>query len=161
MYIFNEYSQVTSVESIHVPTLAEYFWVLDLSIFDYTLTQLAMLEELECPTLDISIENFTFPLPAHWYILIADPETSQLDAIKVHDITVGTFHVVCNNMKTNKVKLRNAKAIDYSPSYANVYPSIQSNQMICHAIGPNTCIHVSSYDTYGKYINGLLVGDLI
>ncbi len=161
MLVFDENSQPLIIENIYTPTLTSHIWLLDLSIMDFTLAPLGILEEITCPSVTISVCGFTFVLPAYWYILVYDEETTQVDTIRVEDLSGKEF--VALGYGPNKTKAFPAKitVVDYNLQYKNAGPSLNKHQMLCHPIGPNTWINISPTDVYNKYLKDVIIGDII
>lgn len=161
MIILDENSKATILESIHVPTAAEYFWVLDLQQLDYTLTPLEVLEELWCPSIAVEIEGFQFSLPASWNVLVLDQETSQLDIVAIKDLAGKPFEAMVFDYERNKARGSVIKVVDYTSESHNVNPALNRHHMLCHPVGPNTWVTIAPNDSYNKYLKELVVGDII
>ena len=161
MLIFNNESTAVVLDSIFDPVEADFFWVLDLKMLDFTLAPLLVLEEISCPTIVVRINDFTFPLPATWNILVFDPDTHQLDVVEIKDLAGKEFVALSYgpNMKTHQGAT--ITVVDYIPNCVNVGPSLAKYQMLCHPISPDSWINVSPSDVYTKYLKELAVGDII
>lgn len=161
MLILNENNKPLILDSIHTPTLTEYMYVLDLEMMDFTLTPLTVLEEIIAPTIELTVHNFTFTLPANWNVLVVDDETLQLDVVEVSELSGRDFHAFVYGPDKPRHEQVPLQVTDYSPHFTNVGPSLTKNQMLCHPIAPNAWINVSPSDTYNKYLKGCVVGNII
>lgn len=161
MLVFDEHSNPLIIDSIYNPTPAKYIWCLDLSIMDFTLAPLKVLEEITCPSVTVSVCGFTFILPAHWYVLVYDEETTQVDTISVADISGKEFVALGYGPHKTKAFPAKISVVDYTVQYKNVGPSLNKHQMLCHPIGPNTWINISPTDVYNKYLKDVIIGDII
>lgn len=161
MLIFDKDNEAVILESIYAPTLADHFWVLDLNMLDFTLSPLLVLEEIVGPSIQILINGFQFILPANWNILVCDPESMQLDVIEVAEVAGKEFSAMLYGPNHSMVQTATIAATDYFPSYANIGPSLNKHQMLCHPVAPETWICISPSDTYNKYLKDLVSGDLI
>ena len=161
MLIFNNEATAVLLDSIFDPVEADYFWVLDLKMMDFTLAPLMVLEEISCPTIMVRIDDYTFALPATWNILVFDPETHQLDVVEVKDLAGKEFVALKYgpNMKTHQGSV--ISVVDYLPNHVNIGPSLAKYQMLCHPISPDSWVNVSPSDVYTKYLKELAVGDII
>jgi hypothetical protein len=161
MMIFDENSTPTILDSITTPTIAEMFWVLDMTMDDFTLTNLFVLEEIVSPTIELQVDGFHFALPASWSILVCDEETMQLDVVDIASVAGKEFKAMVYGPNYNMVEAVSVSATNYHPNYANVAPSMSKNQMLCHPISPEAWINVSPSDAYNKYLKGKVAGDFV
>ena len=161
MLIFDNESQAVILDSIHTPVAAEYFWVLDLKMQDFTLAPLLVLEEITGPAITINLDGFAFTLPALWNLLVFDPETHQLDVVTVEDLPGKEFVALKYGPDKKVHEGAVVTAVDYSPSEVCVAPSLAKHQMMCHPVAPDAWINVSPSDVYTKYLREFAVGDII
>lgn len=161
MLIFDERNRPTILESIHGPTIAEHMWVLDLTMMDFTLAPLVMLEETICPAVQVRVSGFEFILPANWNILVFDTETTQLDVIELSEAAGREFTALVYGPSMGRPSPSTISITNYYNEYANVGPSLNKHQMLCHPIGPDEWVSVSPSDSYNKYLKDNIVGDLI
>lgn len=161
MLIFDNQSKPIILDSIHTPTLTDYFWVLDLSMMDFTLAPLISLEEVVCPTLVLRIRGFDFALPANWNILVYDSETSQLDVVELSEACGREFTALCYGPQKTRHTPAIVSVANYYVEHKNVGPLLNKQQMLCHPIGPDEWINVAPSDAYNKYLKDRAVGDLI
>lgn len=161
MIILDNNNSAVILDSIHVPVLAEYFWVLDLNMYDYTLAPLLILEEVITPSIELQIGNFRFSLPANWNMLVADDDTSQLDVVEIAELAGREFKALVYGPNMSMATLETVVVTDYHPHFKNVGPSLNKHQMLCHPISPYGWISVAPTDSYNKYLKELTIGDLI
>jgi hypothetical protein len=161
MLILDEQEKPIILDDIHTPTVTDHFWVLDLSIPDYTLTPLLYLEETTAPAVQLEVHGFRFFLPTSWYVLIYDQETSYLDTVEVADIAGKDFNAMVYGLNESMVRPGHMSVVDYTPQHVSVSPSLNKHQLLCHPISPTTWINVSPSDSYNKYLKDIIVGDLI
>lgn len=161
MLIFDNNNDVIIFDNIYAPTIAECFWVLDLSIMDFTLAPLLVLEEVVCPTIQVVIGGFAFNLPATWNMLVADEETMQLDVVEVSDLAGKNFSALIHGPDISTFETAPITVSDYFPNRKNVGPSIGKHQMLCHPISQTSWVTVSPSDIYNKYLKDKTVGDII
>lgn len=161
MLIFDSDAKPIILDSIFVPTLTEYFWVLDLSIMDFTLAPLTTLEQVVCPSLQIQIMGFEFIVPANWNILVYDRETCQLDTVELAEAAGREFTSLVYGPTQSRIAPGIITVTNYHMEYCNVGPTLNKHQMLCHPIGPDIWVNVAPSDTYNKYLKDQSVGDII
>jgi hypothetical protein len=161
MLIFDDSSKPIILDSIFIPTLTEYFWVLDLSIMDYTLAPLTTLEQIVCPSLQIQVLGFDFIVPANWNILVYDRDTSQLDTVEIAETAGREFTSLVYGPKRPRVTPGYITATNYFVEHVNVGPTLNKHQMLCHPIGPDIWVSIAPSDIYNKYLKDRSIGDLM
>ena len=161
MLIFDDHSEAIILDSIYTPTLTEYFWVLDLTMLDFTLSPLLVLEEIVCPSVTLSILGFDFPVPANWNILVYSEDSSQIDIVTTGDIAGREFTALVGGPDIHAATPGLITVVDYTPEYQHVAPSLNKHQMLCHPIGPAEWVNIAPADTYNKYLKELAVGDIL
>ena len=161
MLIYDEKSRAIIIDDITTPILSEYYWVLDLSIRDYTLAPLQMLEEIVAPTLTVKIRGFEFNLPANWCMLVYAQDTSQLDIIEIGELAGKDFTALVYGPNMATVAPGHVRVVDYDSEGYNYAPSLGKNQMLCHPIGPEEWVNVAQSDVYNKYLRDCTIGDII
>jgi len=159
MLIFDN-DKAVILDSVHTPTTTEYFWVLDLSIMDFTLTPLLVLEEIVSPAIELTVDGFPFILPAGWNMLVTDEDTMQLDVVEVSELAGKEFKTLVYGPNALMPNLATVMVTNYFPSYKNVGPSLNKHQMLCHPISATTWINVAPSDSYNKYLKGCTAGDI-
>jgi len=161
MLVFDNNNDALILDSIHTPTIADHIWVLDLSMLDFTLAPLAVLEEIVSPSIQLMINGFQFVLPANWNILVCDEESMQLDVVEIAEVAGKEFRAMLYGPDHGMVETAIISATDYYPTHVSVGPSLNKHQMLCHPVAPLTWVNVAPSDTYNKYLKNLVAGDLI
>lgn len=162
MRIVNEEYKTYNIESIDEAIPIDYFWVLDLSVYDWMLTKLVMLEEFFAPMLKLSINGKIIEVPAEWQILIYSPETSNVDMVQASDLAKGDFSLFVYEHSTSKVLSLPCRIVGYSASEPFRTPTFNKNNMVCYPIGNNHWIMIAPTDTYNKYLkNAVTIGNFI
>jgi hypothetical protein len=160
MIIYNEHTAPVIVDSIHTPLYSSHMWVLDLEMYDFTLAPITMIEEIISPSITLDVLGFPFILPANWFVVVYDPETMQLDVVKIADLTGQVHSLLGGGPQQTRASPVYATPIDYHPQYKHVGPSLNKHQMLCHPVAPGYWINISPVDTYTKYMKTTIVGDL-
>lgn len=161
MLIFDDFNHPIILDNIHGPTVTEFMWVLDLSIMDFTLAPLLMLEEVVCPSIQLCINGFEFILPADWNILVYDRETSQIDVVELSETAGREFNAFVYGPQKYHPSPADIIVTNYFAEHKNVGPSLTKHQMLMHPIGPDTSVQVGPSDVFNKYLKDLSIGDLI
>ena len=160
MIIFDENMEPVIFDNVLTPTHVDYFYTLNLDIIDFTLTTLLALEEIVSPAFEVKINDFKFHLPTSYHILVYSDETSQVDTVKIHELTNTDFSVFGYDNVLDKVKPVHMQIIDYLPEFKFTSPLLYKNQMLCHPISPSCWINITPFDQY-KMIAGKVIGDFM
>lgn len=161
MLIFDDNNKPIILESIHGPTVTEHMWVLDLTIMDFTLAPLSMLEEVVCPSIQLCVDGYEFVLPANWNILVYDRDTTQLDVVEISETAGREFTALVYGPNKSRPEPATIIVSNYFIEYKNVGPSLNKHQMLCHPINNDRWVSVSPSDGFNKYLKDAFVGDLL
>ncbi len=161
MLIFDENSLPIVIDNLYDPILTKYFWVLDLTIMDFTLTPLVMLEESVCSSIQLTINGFSFILPASWNILVYDQDTSQLDIIELAEATGREFTALVYGPNNITYASGIISITNYFVEHKNIGPSLNKPQLLCHPINAEQWICVSPTNSFNKYLKDTIIGDLL
>lgn len=160
MLIFDDEAKPLFVDSIHVPTITENFWVLDLDMMDYTLAPLIAFQEIVSTTIIVDILGFQFPLPSFWVMLVFDTETSQVDVVKIKRLAGKQFTAFVYGPQISTAHAGTISVVDLC-GYRHVTPLLNKQQMLCHPINPHMWVNIAPSDNYNKYLKDKTIGDLI
>lgn len=161
MLIFDENNIPILIESVSAPSLIDNFWVLDLNMMDFTLTPLLVFEEIICRTVEVTIDGFSFNMPAKWNILIVDPSTMQLDVTEARKAAGTDFSAFVYGPDEPMVHPQHIAITNFYNQNLNVGPALNKHQMLCHPISPKTWVCISPSDPYNKYLKRLVAGNII
>lgn len=161
MLIFDNNNEAIVLESIYTPTDTEHIWVLDLTMMDFTLAPLLVLEEVVSPSIELLIAGFSFILPTNWNILVVDVETMQIDVVEVSELAGKEFVALVYGPDQKRIETEVITVTNYHPNFINVGPSLNKHQMLCHPISPTSWINVAPSDSYNKYLKNKIAGDII
>lgn len=143
-----------------LPITSKYFWGLNLDILEFKLEPLYYSQSTICKSMLLDINGYKCILPSHWFVLVYDEDTTQLDVVEIEDLSTSTFTVFSYGYNESRVAPIDIKTIDYRHNYKNISPLINKNQMLCHLIDKYTWIVISPFDS-NKYIKDKLIGDII
>lgn len=161
MLFFDENTRAVILEDVDTPILSDFMWVLDLNLKDFKLTPILVFEEIVCPTIEVEVEGFKFPLPANWHILVFDEETFQVDTIPISKLADGGFVALVYGPHMPNILPGRIVVVDYFNNFRNVGPSLNKFHLLCHPISPETWVCISPSDVYNKYLKDCLIGDLL
>ena len=136
-------------------------WVLDLCAMDFMLAPIQILEEITSSSVALNVRGFTFVLPSHWFMLIYDRETMQLDVVKTSDLAGSEFNALVYGPAKSKPESAVVRVVDYLPQYSNIGPMLNKHQMLCHPIDPTCWVTIAPSDVFNKSLKNAVVGDII
>lgn len=161
MLVCDDHNNTILIDSIHDPIVTSHIWALDLVNMDFTLAPLDVLEEIVCTSIELSIEGFRFTVPSHWYILMYDRETTQLDSICVGEAAGREFTAFVYGPTRTVPDAGYVSVTDYFASHVNTVPALPKTHMVCHPISPDSFVCLSPSDIFNKYLKGKDVSDII
>jgi hypothetical protein len=163
MLIFDENYRPAVLDDIDNTVMADYFWVLDLNMMDFTPVPLQVIEEISCKSLEIRVgDNAGIIVPADWNILIVSDETSCLDVAEIgREIPGANFYAFTYGQRMKTFVPQPVLVSNYFEDFKNITPALQKHQMLCHPISEHAWINISPFDTYTKYFKNSFAGDLI
>lgn len=161
MILHDENGIPFNITSIKQQIHSNHVWCLDLSVLDYTLKPITILEENTCNTIVLSINNNIVKMPAFWYILVCDPETTQIDCVQASTLSNNTFYALVYGSQMSQTELKPIKVVDWIPADVNVYPTITRNLMLCHDVGDDKWVSISFSDTYSRFLKNKFSIDLV
>lgn len=140
---------------------SKHIWCLDLKMLDYTVKPIKVLEENICNSVILKINNRQLCVPAYWYMLVCDPDSTQLDAVSVSALSNSEFHALVYGHRLDRPEFLPVKVIDWVYDEPNVYPIHNRNYMLCHDIGDGRWVSLSFSDSYNRFLNNKTANDLI
>ncbi len=164
MLIFDENYKPVVLDDINNAVMSDYFWVLDLSLMDFIITPLLILEEISSKSLEITVGSSGSPIivPADWYVLIVADETSNLDLAELgKDIPGMDFSAFTYGLRMRTFEPKRITVTNYYQNFKNITPALSKNQMLCHPISDEAWINITTFDVYNKHFKSILAGDLI
>lgn len=161
MLIFDDEAQPIIIDSIYSPVKTDHMWVLDLTMMDFTLSPLLVLEEAICPSVQVQLKGFEFILPAYWNILVYDRETQQLDVVEISEAAGREFTAFIYGPHKHQVSSAPIYVTNYFLDRKNTYPTLNKHQMLCHPINANEWVLVGPSDGFNKYLKDKNVEDLV
>ena len=169
MLLMPEWNKPLIVDSLTAPMVAKYFWTFSGPMLDFTLSPINYLEETIGPSIELTINEFTFKVPSSWYILISDPETYQLDTVPISSCVSSNCHAVCMSPDDSKHRIMPINFSDFEPNSSLISPMVQKGMMMQHPVGImaefhtkkeiNLTVAIGPHDLY-KFIENGTIGDI-
>lgn len=161
MQILNEHNEIEVLTDLMCDVKGESFWVLDLSIHDFTLWPLTMLEEQTTSAYVLLVGGERVVIPCNWKVMIYDGETSDVDVIDVVDLAGRDFTAFGYGPLRAIPKPLTLKVIDLIHDITFVVPSKHKQHMWCLPVDATTWIVCCDSDVHVKLLKDATVGDLI
>jgi hypothetical protein len=161
MILHDEYGKPMVLNNLTDSLRSNLIWCLDLKAQDYRLHNVKVVEECHCNTVSLKINGRLLNLPVYWYILVGDPETTQLDAVQASVLSNSTFYAVVYGATSPAPEFLPINVVDWESSEPHVYPTHTRGIMLCHDVGDSKWISCSFSDTFPRFLKNKTVGDLI
>lgn len=167
MLIMPDWNKPLIIDSLTAPMVASHFWTFSGIMNDYCLSPITYLEESSGQVIRINVNGIEFNIPTSWSILVADPDTYQLDTVPVGSCSSTIYHAVSMSPDDSRYRLLPISVIDFFEKEECIHPMIQKGHGMQHPVGltylhekqVGLTITIGPYDLY-KYIEGLAVGDI-
>lgn len=161
MILQDEHGKPLVINEMTNSLKSNYIWCLDLKDADFRLHTIKVLEECECVSLVIKVNDRLVCLPTHWHILVCDPETTQLDAVQVGDLANANFYAMLCGTDIVTPIFAPITVIDYLPAEKHVYPTHTRSIMLCHDVGNGLWMNCSYADAYNRFLKNKTANDLV
>lgn len=161
MILHDEYGKPLVINSLLDKLRTNYAWCLDLKAQDFRLHTIKVLEECKCSTVSLKINGRLLNIPAYWFILVGDPETTQIDAVQASVLANSTFYALVYGSKLASPEYVPITVVDWVVEEPHIYPTHTRGIMICHDVGDGKWVSCSFSDTYTRFLKNKTVGDLI
>lgn len=162
MKIFDENSNIQNIDTVNNGALDyEYFWTLNLEEQDYMLAPLLVFEEWTVSTFTLSVNDYIVKIPTNWHVLIQSNDTSQLDIIESIELMGRLFKATISGPAMTTVTPGDLIVKNYCNEEKFYSPLLHKNQMVCLPINEKQWINISPVNSYNKYLNNKVIGDLI
>ncbi len=159
MQFLTEYNAPYLVTSVTGPVVPKYNWIFSGPDQDFKLEKFSYLEETTGPAIEVMINQFVFLIPASWYIMICDEETSIVDTVPIANCSTSNFDVLLMCPTSSTPVKAPIRILDIHLNQSLTHISISKGTMLCHPIGPISDIRpmdiyscmIGPYDIY-KFI---------
>jgi len=167
MLICPDWNKPLIIDSLDTPMVATHFWTFSGPMLDYCLSPITYLEESTGPSIKVKINDFTFIIPTSWFVLVADPDTYQLDMIPIGSCSSALYHAVAMSPDDSRWRLAPITVLELIPKTSCVHPMLQKGYAMQHPTGLtfihekqiNLTVTIGPFELY-KFIEGRAVGDL-
>lgn len=167
MLVLPSYDVPLLVESVNDPLTVDRHWVFSAKAMDFFLSHIIYVEEYIGPVMLLEIKNFVFSVPANWYIMICDRDTTFVDVVPVSGILGKEFDAFIFTNTDAKPRYLTVKVNDLIPEQRVVYPVIQKGHGMVHPIGKDhqsnailSCV-IGPHDMFQKINTNVTMGDIL
>ena len=134
MKILPEYNFEYDIIDLSSPVIPQYAWFYDVTLNDFLMRPITMLEETVGSTVTAKINNEIIKIPASWHVLIVDDDTKTVDTVLITQCANSAFKAFTMHPRLNRFEPVSIQLLDLS-SETVVHLSIPKLNMICHPIG--------------------------
>lgn len=160
MILHDENGTPLVINNIYDKLPTNYAWCLDLKTQDFTINHFKVVEECTCNTVTIRVNGRYIDLPSYWYVLVCDPETTQLDTVPVGNLSNNTFYAFVYGSTLAVPEYLQIDVVDWKARCAHTYPTHSRGLMLCLDVGHSKWITCSFSDTYTRFLKNKISGDL-
>jgi len=101
MIILPEYNFPYILDNVSGPVIPKFSWFYDVSLNDFVLRPINLLEETQGATVRVRINDFEFNVPASWNLLIVDEETKMVDTIPITQCASSSYNAMLMHPETH------------------------------------------------------------
>jgi hypothetical protein len=167
LLILPEYNRALFLETVNDPITIERYWTFSTKHLDFMLTPILYLEEYIGPAITLEIKGFKFDVPASWFILIADHETTYVDVIPIASLMGKEFDTFTFCTEDSKIRYYPITVSELVPEQKLIYPVLQKGQGLVNPFGKDelsdaivNCV-ISPFDLFQKVSKTLTIDDLL
>lgn len=110
-------------------------WFYDVTVNDFMLNPIRLLEETTGPTVLVSINNYEFLVPASWNLLIVDNETKLVDTVQITQCNSSNYLAFMMHPDEGNYVLSPIKLLDLHMKKSCTHVMIPRMNMLLHPIG--------------------------
>jgi len=165
MQILPDYSYPYSINDISGVVIPRYNWFYDVSLNDFVLRQIHMIEETTGLTVRVKINKTEFLVPDSWNIFVVDDETKLIDTVPVKQC--GSLRALIMHPLRHDYHLSKISLIDLIPHESCVHVMIPRHTMMLTPVGKvnsktdyEYCCLLSPHDI-GRYLIGITINDVM
>lgn len=160
MILHDENGNPLAINSLTDKIPTNYAWCLDLKTQDFTINHFKVVEECKCNTVTIRVNDRELKIPEYWYVLVCDPETTQLDTVPVGNLSNNTFYAFVYGANASVPEYKQIDVLKWEAAQLNTYPTHSRGLMLCLDVGDSKWITCSFSDTYTRFLKNKISGDL-
>ena len=167
MLLLPEYNRPILIENVNDPLTVDRHWTFSAKHLDFFLTPIIYIEEYVGPVITLQIQEFEFNVPANWFMVVCERETTFVDVLPVSGLLGKEFDAFIFTMTDSKTRSLPIKALDLIPEQKCVYPVLQKGYGLVHPVGKEykteavlNCI-ISPFDLFQKMTTNVTIGDIL
>lgn len=135
MVILPEFNHPYLIDNVSGPVVPKYSWFYDVSMNDFVLRPINLLEETYGPTVRVRINNFDFNIPVNWNLLIVDEETKMVDTVPISQCASSNYSALLMHPDTHDYHTSPVILLDLYPKETCTYVMIPRMHMTLHPVG--------------------------
>lgn len=135
MLCLPDYSFPHLIDNVSGPVIPKFSWFYDVSLNDFVLRPITLLEETQGPTVRVRINNFDFDVPASWNLLIVDEETKMVDTVPITQCSSSNYSALLMHPETHDYYCSPVILLDLMVNETCTYVMIPRMHMMLHPCG--------------------------
>lgn len=135
MQVLPDYGHPYLVDDVSGPVVPKFSWFYDVSLNDFVLRPINLLEETQGPTVKVRINNFEFNVPASWNLLIVDEETKMVDTVPITQCSSSSYSALLMHPETHDYHVSSVVLVDLMLKETCTYVMIPRMHMMLHPCG--------------------------
>lgn len=135
MIILPEYSFPYVVDNVSGPVVPKFSWFYDVSLNDFVLRPINLLEETFGTSVRVRINNFDFNVPESWNLMIMDEETKMIDTVPITQCASSNYLALLMHPETHDYHTSPVTLLDLIVKDTCTYVMIPRMHMMLHPVG--------------------------
>lgn len=167
MLILPETQVPALLESVLDPIPFNFYWTFSAKQLDFFLSPIIYLEEYVGPTITLRVDECAFSVPASWYIMICDQETTFIDFLPAANLLGQKFDAFSICLTDSRARYSAIHVGGLNHEEKLVYPVVQRGSAMLHPTGISakdggiqSCV-ISPFDLFQKRLEPVTVGDVM
>lgn len=133
--ILPDYNHPYLIDDVSGPVVPKFSWFYDVSLNDFVLRPITLLEETLGPIVTVNINNSKFNVPASWNLLIVDEETKMVDTVPISQCSSSSYNALLMHPDTHDYHTSPVILLDLSLKEICTYAMIPRMHMMLHPCG--------------------------
>jgi hypothetical protein len=135
LIILPEYSFPYVVDNVSGPVVPKFSWFYDVSLNDFVLRPINLLEETFGTSVRVRINNFDFNVPESWNLMIMDEETKMIDTVPITQCASSNYLALLMHPETHDYHTSPVTLLDLIVKDTCTYVMIPRMHMMLHPVG--------------------------
>ena len=174
MLVLPDYGHPYIIDSVSGPVVPKYSWFYDVSLNDFVLRPIRLLEETIGTTVKVRINNFDFNVPASWNLLVVDEDTKLVDTVPITQCASSNYSAFMMHPETHDYYVSPVVLLDLMMKESCTHVMIPRMHMMLAPVGPppvsrysirqpsnlSYCCLLTPQDL-GKYMHGMTAMEVV